>query len=440
MEEYHRGETGGSHMIEQIRRLATRRHESEEGKFEIDRAVRQAADELNKIHLSDRKALYRPKAEGAPGASTVAPARALNHGVSPSSPVAPAADVYDLTPRQREVQWSIRDIYRSAPAGRDGWVSLAYLRGQPLLATISDNALRAAVHRMSTRGEVQVSPDGYWFRISAQAFLGPPISGASAEAVRPALRQARSLPELSSAFTSEVARVTGSQQVPHVDMQGSSLATAQEHLEGILRGYERFPGVRLRSVNVYEPHQVEAYLRGVMAFAPALEPGNPQHGDIRFNYWWARHDRRQDYLDSVKRGAAEGWSPPNSDSPVSVGTHEFAHILHAALGRQRIIDQVARYLRRYGRYHGMSPEQVAEQKVSRQAGKQLIEAIAEAFVDVSYNGDQASEFSRGIYDILAAAYQAKFGGEPKVARQIRATPRGQASGRHRLLRRTGASK
>lgn len=43
-----------------VRGLRNQRHESVEGKFEVDRAVGRALDALEGMHRADRKSLYPP--------------------------------------------------------------------------------------------------------------------------------------------------------------------------------------------------------------------------------------------------------------------------------------------------------------------------------------------------------------------------------------------
>ena len=55
------GKTGGARLLMAVRSLKNQRHESVEGKFEVDRAVEQAVSALEAMRRADRRALYPPE-------------------------------------------------------------------------------------------------------------------------------------------------------------------------------------------------------------------------------------------------------------------------------------------------------------------------------------------------------------------------------------------
>lgn len=61
LRDFDQGKTGGLRLINAVRDLRNRRHESQEGKFEIDRAVERALAALEAMHAADRTSLH-PKA------------------------------------------------------------------------------------------------------------------------------------------------------------------------------------------------------------------------------------------------------------------------------------------------------------------------------------------------------------------------------------------
>lgn len=55
------GKTSGSRLLMAVRALRNQRHESVEGKFEVDRAVERAVSALEAMRRADRRALYPPE-------------------------------------------------------------------------------------------------------------------------------------------------------------------------------------------------------------------------------------------------------------------------------------------------------------------------------------------------------------------------------------------
>lgn len=65
MRRFQAGDTGGSRMIDEIQRLYNGRHESNEGKFQLDRVIQEAIKELQAIHRDkNRRSTLIPKKEG----------------------------------------------------------------------------------------------------------------------------------------------------------------------------------------------------------------------------------------------------------------------------------------------------------------------------------------------------------------------------------------
>ena len=60
LDDFTAGRTAGARLIMAVRGLRQRRHESAEGKFEIDRAVDRALQALDAMQRADRRSLYPP--------------------------------------------------------------------------------------------------------------------------------------------------------------------------------------------------------------------------------------------------------------------------------------------------------------------------------------------------------------------------------------------
>lgn len=237
--------------------------------------------------------------------------------------------------------------------------------------------------------------------------------------IRSVLADAGKIGDLRAAFEKEAKRITGNRI--YCGLQGN-VDTAREHAEGVLRGLERFPDVRLQGVSV------KAGDAGVYASAGGRW--------IRFNYHWtASKKARAEYLASLAAGA-DGWDEPrrmygewvptdfhvrNSHSPMSVAIHEFGHILDIDTLNERIRDDMDALIERrrvelsrqimVNRADvgldtwDLSSSEVIEREVSGYAKKDRRELTAEAFTDVILNGDKASVLSRGIFDLLVTEYE-----------------------------------
>ncbi|MGW1994487.1 hypothetical protein [Embleya sp. NPDC001921] len=95
--------------------------------------------------------------------------------------------------------------------------------------------------------------------------------------------------------------------------------TAREYVEGLLRCIEDFPDAGLYEVVVEE---IPESFNNAYAFA--------DDGRIVFDKQWAGVDNRDVFLKSLSQGVREGWSGQDVPAnPISVATHEFAHILQA---------------------------------------------------------------------------------------------------------------
>jgi hypothetical protein len=60
LDDFAAGKTGGPRLLMAVRELRNQRHESVEGKFEVDRAVERAVGALGAMARADRKSLYPP--------------------------------------------------------------------------------------------------------------------------------------------------------------------------------------------------------------------------------------------------------------------------------------------------------------------------------------------------------------------------------------------
>ena len=242
----------------------------------------------------------------------------------------------------------------------------------------------------------------------------------AAVTVRPALAAAGTLAGVEKAFRAEYRRLTGRRVATnsHGDVQ-----TAREHFEGLLRGVERFPGVNLTAVGRgTKPHYAQAITQsGGRGHLTVVGGGS---GRVEFNE--AFTGDRQKYLDSLAADVKAGWHPAGTASPVSIGAHEFGHVLDVGtLGEairpdlQRLIfrraterDQALDALRAAGQpmsaedfIAGRGAEGLMRREVGEYALKNHSELVAEAFADVMVNGPAASRLSREIVDLLEAEYR-----------------------------------
>lgn len=242
----------------------------------------------------------------------------------------------------------------------------------------------------------------------APSLPAPSLPGGSAAAgaarsleIRQVLLDARTTGAVNRAFNAEAERITGrtglgSQRIL-AHFEGSA-ATAREHAEGILRGLERFPEARLRSVGV-----------GRVKGSAYAEAGNER---ITFSYEWSKPEARKEYLDSLVFGSTRheygvgefsSWHPVGTGNPAANALHEFGHTLDIDTLATRIAPDVKALVR--ARAPLGAEEKLIRDEVSQYAVTNTHELVAEAFSDVMVNGPAASQLSRDIFDLLEAEYR-----------------------------------
>lgn len=222
--------------------------------------------------------------------------------------------------------------------------------------------------------------------------------------VRAVLAEAQTIPQVRQAFIAEWDRLIAGQPgavrgtvrfSPTADVQ-----TAREHAEGLLRGIERFPAVR---VNITSG--------GMSDYARTVGP------EIRFATSWSR--QREEYLASLRvSGArnAEGVSfhPTTISSPQGVALHEFGHVLEyafafdpqydfALLGATRA--KVRQIVAELADERGVPTTELVKLEIGEYAAGSTQELLAEAFADAMINGDAASELSRRVFAMLVREYE-----------------------------------
>lgn len=339
--------------------------------------------------------------------------------------------------------WIHREI--SAYAGSDAPEMVAEAFADVLLrgaqASVASRRIYELLEReyLANGGRAGASPGSQAARAVARPAEGP--------AVRQVLQEARTTGAVERVFREEYERITGRpmERRQTVSFAGSA-ATAREHAEGILRGLERFPDVRIDSVGV---------ISGVTDDAYATAGG----GRISFSYRYTSPDGRKAYLESLQKDVANwdkgvqewglgifrrsGFHPRGTGNPQATAVHEFGHVLDLETLRSSIrADLDALLERRFeegvrlGRPAGetalIDVEDLIFREVSGYATKNRTELVAEAFSDVMVNGTGASQLSRDIFALLEDAYRARghtVGGTgaapgiaPTVARVVPKTP------------------
>lgn len=217
---------------------------------------------------------------------------------------------------------------------------------------------------------------------------------------RGALAQATSIEELNGAAAAEMKRISG--RDVRVDMQGAKLDEAKEHLEGVCRGLERYPGVELSRVDTYGTGSRDPSAHTAYADAFAIT----SHGDsISFN-----NDNESGFAYRDRLAGLERAGFLAVGTPIGVGLHEFGH----AVGDKSLADGPAaviasRAAKAAGTYSGAH----VTAEISRYATSSDGELLAEALADVMAHGSKASALSQSITetnDELYTQYVGPVGG------------------------------
>jgi hypothetical protein len=240
--------------------------------------------------------------------------------------------------------------------------------------------------------------------------------------VRESLASETSIGGLNQAASAELSRILGHDV--RVDMTGSHLGTAKEHLEGVTRVAERFPTANLTSVTT------GALNTNTYAHAVDIRPGGPPSlrapdtNHIVFNSVYASPSGRAEYLSSLKNDT-KGWDREevygisdrkvagfhvrNGDTPIAVGAHEMGHIVDFSTGHRTepavrgLVSRLASREKSRQTLPGTpirDPADFIHRTVSAYGRTNTGELIAEAVSDVAINGSGASKLSTGIVSIL----------------------------------------
>jgi len=221
---------------------------------------------------------------------------------------------------------------------------------------------------------------------------GPPVPTPGV-VVRSALDSKKTLSGLEQAWTAEARRITG-RDLDVVIPAGTSLQTAKEYAEGVLRGMERFPDSALQRVRF-----------GQMAGDHYAEAGGI---DIEFNERWATIPNRPGLQQGIARDiegwaqGVNGWGARGGGTTLAVALHEFGHIVDINdLGKRgATLGVIARHAAR----EGIGPDELIARDISVYATTHPKELVAEAFMDVMLRGQAASPAAREIFDLLEAEY------------------------------------
>jgi hypothetical protein len=211
--------------------------------------------------------------------------------------------------------------------------------------------------------------------------------------IRPELEAARTSSQVGKAFEAEAQRITGRTGSDAImgHFEGSAV-TAREHAEGLLRGLERFPDAKLRSVSAGGPTG--------NTYAHAA-------GDrIAFNYRWTKPAARKEYLDSLAAGERTHWHPYGTNHPVGIAIHEFGHIIDVETLGGAVSAEIESLVADAAVLAGVTDEQLIAFEISQYATTNTLELAAEAFADVMMNGQAASQLSQDIYEALLKEYKA----------------------------------
>jgi hypothetical protein len=254
--------------------------------------------------------------------------------------------------------------------------------------------------------------------------------GSDAPGVRAALKDATTLDDLNEAAINEANRITGrSGYGPRtmvkggaieIDMRHSDLEVAKQHLEGVLKGLEKFPDAPLRRVADFDPDAPTKSLihYGDMAEAFAYASMGFEQGSINFNARYSANPAKYEHALALSAEHTVSTTPgirtPHLAVPTMQGValHEFGHILTSSpsmgprggegsptprIPAKRVATEMkppdqkttSGYLRR---------------EISEYAATNQHELSGEAFADVMTHGADASPVSKAIYNEITALY------------------------------------
>jgi hypothetical protein len=171
-------------------------------------------------------------------------------------------------------------------------------------------------------------------------------------------------------------------------MTGSDLQVAKEHVEGVMRGLEKYPDVPLERVQhggmprLYESLEVVAMTDEAgttISFSTKMQSKGPDA-----------------YRDELAVAKVNGDTA--TGTPMGVALHEFGHVVTVRANADKAVAQTAQRLAK-----GDTQSYVADQ-VSNYATESDHELAAEAFADVMVNGSSASSLSTAIVGTIDGLY------------------------------------
>ena len=206
--------------------------------------------------------------------------------------------------------------------------------------------------------------------------------------VRSALAGAKSIEELNAAAAAEAKRLTG--RDIEFDMTRSDLQVAKEHVEGVMRGLEKYPDVPLERVRqgMSSAQESLGYVAitdrdgSKISFSTTAQAGGPEA-----------------YRESLAEFESSGHIV--AGTPMGVGLHEFGHVVTE---RGFADGGVSLTAERLARAAGQSTSEFVSEHVSSYATESGHEAAAESFADVMHNGSRASSASREMVETIDAFY------------------------------------
>lgn len=206
---------------------------------------------------------------------------------------------------------------------------------------------------------------------------------------RPALQQSATIEQIELTTRQELRGIMG--HTVRVSFTGLEPELAREYAEGVLRGAEHFPHAKLYAVETEDTQATT----GLRTFAHA----EASTGRIAFDNTWTRAEIDAAFV----RGDKTTISPTGhyfaSNTHASTGTHEFIHIVHGSDANLR--SSTHQTLKAYAQRENITIT-AAQFRISEYAGTSLNETMAEAGVDVIYNGG-GSEISQLIFAHLPGA-------------------------------------
>lgn len=200
---------------------------------------------------------------------------------------------------------------------------------------------------------------------------------------RPQLQQAKTIEQIELTTRQELKGITG--RNIRVQFTGLEPELAREYGEGVLRGMEHFPHAPLYGIETQDTQAVT----GLRTFAHA----DTTVGIIYFDHTWTRAQIDVELAKGDKTTISPTGHYFAHNSHASTGTHELIHIVHERDANLR--SSVHTTLKTYAQRENITIT-AAQMRISEYAASSLNETMAEAGVDVIYNGG-GSEISQLVF-------------------------------------------